>query len=969
MGSEKKDGPFVGLSNTRMPSLAAVDRLHWARSPRSQCSPTSSPDPASTAKSSSSDMSLSCVTRGTSRDDCSYSRFLAWAAVQRNASRFMSSSDRLSCPLIRCRKQLPDHESMLKHLASCPQLPTREYWCYDHMRVEHFDDAKCKRCISHPSRRRRMLSMAKGFFSTLGHKSKRGPELEFDVDDTTALAPPSYLESLSFDPPAEPELSSTEILEIDSTEVVVTQAPVDAVPIVDPQDLMLPELDSTMIPSQAPPQWQPELWDVPQSSNRLTAAAPMYESVPSKQPASLGHSQDTPFGQQGPRPVPAASRSKYLSPSSSVRSTTSTMSNVSNISSVTAASSLWSTPSTAWSGFETNLTTPSTGLISPVDMCPEHDFPDLAKRCPSDPLDMLPELPELEADMPAMPELSSGDFFSFDTDLTKLSYPDNFVLEEENIEPSALHPAEAQGSGPIQSETKSLVASAWDALQEHIVSSADKIQHIQNNPLVDQLKLLSAKTIAQRGFSSLRGILESRPSASPLDTLCLVHVIYSFALVVYGDDATRRSSDFYTQSLLYSTWFTPDNQAFYREVVKAIWQPGDMTLEQLESLKAAQAGQPGWPHSVKGKERATRPSGGITKGPDPLVTTALHFLDELEISAVLGASSEASASDLHARHSQDGAVNCQTATPIAENVARLFNALSILVNQYHNVVGLIAELSNVNQGISGGLILSTRRFELEALQAGQSCIVPVQYFDDYVPMVRSLCDPIYELDSSPEAPQRQHYYSLSMALSEALIAELDAAPLDAGEISELESDDDALFDCIIDSLTPSLTDDFIMDMGMDMETQPLLSLEQEEVSKSTDLGKLTHKSTHSEDSTSASSTESPSSTAFRPKNALQTPVSPTSPPQQKPEMADACCELCGYRPKGDPRWFHGSMAKHKKTQHSTDPPKIYKCPYPGCVSAYKNRPDNLRQHQIEKNHFVDGHDGASRRPSKRKKMA
>lgn len=709
-------------------------------------------------------MSLSCVTRGTSRDDCSYSRFLAWAAVQRNASRFMSSSDRLSCPLIRCRKQLPDHESMLKHLASCPQLPTREYWCYDHMRVEHFDDAKCKRCISHPSRRRRMLSMAKGFFSTLGHKSKRGPELEFDVDDTAALAPPSYLESLSFDPPAEPELSSTEILEIDSTEVVATQAPVDTVPIVDPQDLMLPELDSTMIPSQAPPQWQPQLWDVPQSSNRFTAAAPTYESVPAKQPASQGHPQETPFGQQGPRPVPAASRSKHLSPSSSVRSTTSTMSNVSNISSVTAASSLWSTPSTAWSGFETNLTTSSTGLISPVDMCPEYDFPDLSKQCPSDPLGMLPELPELEADMPTMPELSSGDFFSFDTDLTKLSYPDNFVLEEENIEPSALHSTGAQGSGSIQSETKSLVASAWDALQEHIVSSADKIQHIQNNPLVDQLKLLSAKTIAQRGFSSLRGILESRPSASPLDTLCLVHVIYSFALVVYGDDATRRSRDFYTQSLLYSTWFTPDNQAFYREVVKAIWQPGDMTLEQLESLKAVQAGQPAWPRSVKGKERATRPSGGITKGPDPLVTTALHFLDgmccdthgasllfyltrptgrrwltialcvELEISAVMGPSYEALASDIRARHSQDGAVTSQTATPLAKKVDGLFNALSILVNQCHNVDGLIAELSNVNQGISGGLILSTRRFELEALQAGQvsSYCLPLRDFLDNI---------------------------------------------------------------------------------------------------------------------------------------------------------------------------------------------------------------------------------------------
>ena len=62
-----------------------------------------------------------------------------------------------------------------------------------------------------------------------------------------------------------------------------------------------------------------------------------------------------------------------------------------------------------------------------------------------------------------------------------------------------------------------------------------------------------------------------------------------------------------------------------------------------------------------------------------------------------------------------------------------------------------------------------------------------------------------------------------------------------------------------------------------------------------------------------------------------------------------------------------AVAKHKKLQHSTNPPQIYKCPYPGCNSAYKNRPDNLRQHQIEKMHFVDGVDSKGRRTNKRKK--
>ena len=65
------------------------------------------------------------------------------------------------------------------------------------------------------------------------------------------------------------------------------------------------------------------------------------------------------------------------------------------------------------------------------------------------------------------------------------------------------------------------------------------------------------------------------------------------------------------------------------------------------------------------------------------------------------------------------------------------------------------------------------------------------------------------------------------------------------------------------------------------------------------------------------------------------------------------------------------MAKHKKLQHSTAPPRIYKCPFPGCTSQYKNRPDNLRQHQIEKGHWVEGQGeggGNGRRPSKRKKV-
>jgi hypothetical protein len=119
----------------------------------------------------------------------------------------------------------------------------------------------------------------------------------------------------------------------------------------------------------------------------------------------------------------------------------------------------------------------------------------------------------------------------------------------------------------------------------------------------------------------------------------------------------------------------------------------------------------------------------------------------------------------------------------------------------------------------------------------------------------------------------------------------------------------------------------------------------------------------------ASCTPSSTQTASPAAEQAQQPAAETAEQNGQKVEADACCDLCGYRPKGDPQWFKGSMAKHKKLQHSTAPPRIYKCPFPGCTSQYKNRPDNLRQHQIEKNHWVQGEESTPRRPSKRKKVA
>lgn len=511
---------------------------------------------------------------------------------------------------------------MLLHLATCEHLPSREYWCYDHKCVERFDDMKCKRCTSHPSRRRRMLSRAKTFFSALGHKSKRGPDLPLVLDDAIMPAPPSYQASqhqshqaLNLDLPEKPELpSSTEILEIDSTEVD---------PVVNPQDLYLPELES--VPLQSSMQWQPTPF-VSTLGYDFSAAVPAYESLSASRPTFLGFPQAPQQIQPTLSPVPASTRSKNLSPSSSVRSTASTMSNISAIST---SYSLWSAPSIASSGMETNYTSLSVDMIDPIDVPLNDDFENRIAKRSRDTLDTISELP---ADM-GLHELSTGDFvdfrnpfsdFDLNTTSVETSYPRAISVKEKGPGPSTAQQSELYRSAIFQSETKSLVASAWDALQEHILSSQAKIKHLQC-PLAEQLGMQSSQTIAHRGLNSLRSILVGQPLTSPLEILSLAHVIYSFSLVVYGDGATQRSSNIFAQSLLYSAWLTEDEQAQFREVAVAIWRPSDMDDDQLNMLMPCQSYdlRTKASNDRKGKSRATTQD----IKDDALISAAQNFLD------------------------------------------------------------------------------------------------------------------------------------------------------------------------------------------------------------------------------------------------------------------------------------------------------------------------------------------------------
>lgn len=236
------------------------------------------------------------------------------------------------------------------------------------------------------------------------------------------------------------------------------------------------------------------------------------------------------------------------------------------------------------------------------------------------------------------------------------------------------------------------------------------------------------------------------------------------------------------------------------------------------------------------------------------------------------------------------------------------------------------------------------------------CLPLNVYFDEYIVQVRKHIDALYA-QKQPDFHSRATYYRHGVKLIESMIKASDGQ-------ANMHSEDNTATAPVMDSM-----DEFIQTMTPDMEhyfgasgynadgcmeapmSIPEITLDPSSLDGTNWL--LTPEGSCSLGGPSATAT-SPASPAPGESSASKT-------------ESNSSCEICGYRPKGDPRWFGGSMAKHKKLQHGTSPPKIYRCPYPGCKSQYRNRPDNLRQHQIEKGHFVEGEGESGGRPSKRKK--
>jgi hypothetical protein len=328
----------------------------------------------------------SCVSRDSSHDDCALNRFMVWAAVKRNDCTKMTTEEKRECPLLRCRKRFSSHELMLQHLYTCDQLAAGEYWCYDCAKVECFSDARCRRCLGHPSKRKKIMFMAKNFFSSLGHRSKTGslPDLDLDVDDGA----PSFDDASFFEVPYQAELQSNEIHEIDSTEVILPTILEDAEEeheaeshIVAPRPSM-PISFHTIHPAEleSRPQNGPPRVDMqgPFFPPRTVAPATLLNAEQTEVPDRPSLQLHTAMSDLDRYRAQAKRRSKMLAPSSSVRSTASTATTATTAStastvstnSMSSAASYNISPVSGWSGgwgqvpeFESTLTSPSEELF------------------------------------------------------------------------------------------------------------------------------------------------------------------------------------------------------------------------------------------------------------------------------------------------------------------------------------------------------------------------------------------------------------------------------------------------------------------------------------------------------------------------------------------------------------------------------------------------------------------------------
>ncbi|OAA47841.1 hypothetical protein NOR_02331 [Metarhizium rileyi] len=925
---------------------------------------------SSSIKSFESEQKPPCVfetTRETLSDECALHRFIVWAAVKRNACSKMTAEERRECPLLRCRRRFPNHELLLQHLYDCKHLEFGEYWCYDCGKVETFHEMnKCRRCLGHPSKRKSLISLAKSILSSLGRpKSPTPSPANLEIEDS----PPSY-ECLVLDggPTGihdEFELQSNEIHEIDSSEVPLPPIPEDKEAFQQDhlsrsssmssayttctRSFSMSSRKSVTEEGQSPVNYESYInWSSPSPVQTVSPADLVKpDAAKATVKPALQVNTRAAFDQYRAR---LKRRSKNLQPSSSVRSTSSTNSTSSTASCNISPMSVWSG---AWGdgiGIESALTSPADDVPNPDDVfpCPqplsphlEVDDMDLAFPHFVDGPNGLIGLTELPADIPMALDFVDARQTSESSGTPLMPPPPSETLHLESLRNQSKQSQrmvdDLKRCNQKQDSPHALILSVRETLDLHVSGSLDKLELLSRdgrNHVASKFCSMPANSVALIGLETMSEILQGQQVQSPSSILCFLHVVYSLSLVIHEQNATNWLTDSFNQAVSYCSWMSQADRFAYLQVVDFLWKPGDVTDEDFMSALQRCLSQPSITDSCKGKESASH----IDHENDALLFISEYFLDEY---AALRNTTEPGiqTSNLCTQHLKDDDLAEMQHSPFSDAANCLILSLAQL---YHRAGGFVSGMDELLGRVDSNHICTVRRLELELLQYGKMQLPPDLYCDVYIKQVREEIDAL-QVRNGLQYPARLQYHKLGIELMASAME--DSAEVPDLDISLSESELPMPLDLSFDDFAPlqpglPITGE---SLGSGLAVEPILADQQQWLS--------------------ASATQSTSIPAPPRSRTPSTPGKASS--SSKPD-SDMCCEMCGYRPKGNPQWFHGSMAKHKKLMHANTPPKIYPCPFPGCNSQYRNRPDNLRQHQIEKGHFVDGQEGSTKSRKRRK---
>ncbi|KAI1819036.1 hypothetical protein F4861DRAFT_195836 [Xylaria intraflava] len=966
--------------------------------------------------------SISCVSRETTPgEDCARQRFILWAAMERNRSIHMAASERSQCPLLRCDEQFEGHEEMLRHLTQCRHLSTGEYFCYECMRVERFD-YKCNCLLGQPTKRNCVIDMA-NHFSNIGSENVRRENPSQSIHNTQPCPLQRY-GSLLLDTPkgysqecveqqipreqsdilhhqlkpgrVQPTLNSTKLLESNSTPLLPTAELAtinhDAHP-------------TTMLSRRSP--YDKEEPPLPPTTNltskpRLPLSFPTGRQLEAGSPDRNGARRpsltlNTRVDRYSTKP-----HAKSMSPNSSPPPGSHGISPVTPRSPSAKSQVTWS-PVLSQDATLASPITPLSADARPIIPLEDHIFN--AEKdteiplCPEDPFHYKPKsIPDLcgEKQPPAAlsPFLPRSLMFAYGPKANYAWIPsmDTKIPLDASVNMMFTDPGTKTdippgflGSPAPGLERKALVEQVWDTLSEHFSTSVSKLNRLQNNSLAGSLRVQTLGAVASAGLTRLRKFINhdyhTRPD--PFEYLCFIHLIHSISLVIHEDGLTTRSNKLYGQAMAYSERFGTAYRDDYRQIVTVIWQPNSQ-----EPTSRGQITDPAnRPIGNKGKELDDQISRAGTMNPDPLVITGQNFLDELEnivVKSNIHQPIEVLNSDLWASHLPSNQSNLPGDIPFTAASAYL---VQDLCRNYPDYDRLLGQLQAIGHNARGGYYPSIRKLELELIRTGKEYFASHDLRDQYNLEVRGLCDQFYARSGTR---RRAEYHLLGVSLVESLFRSISRSPQQLQEghpeypLIPYQYEDEFLptwsYPLLPMTQQPGNVEG-ITDFGpsLDLTTlHPVASNTQQAVGSPNHLSIKADASETASESYAAS--PAPLSDAPPPEITGSHSYRPTPPFQDRGEgsetrpstlvssgqkvEASERCEICGYRPKGDPQWFKGSMAKHKKMQHSTNPPNMFKCPFPGCNSEYKNRKDNLRQHQIEKNHFVGDE---ARPPLKRKR--